>query len=171
MASFSSSALFEYSFDRPIASGDETERLRCRSRSSCRIESSVRILADRQDDLRPAGFQPLACGEKQDSNPAPVRILTRVAGCRPNSAESLTSLIGVRWWNVLEWCSTYAKWCFPKKKPASPVGLTGRFCFEFPEREKRFELSTSTLARWHSTAELLPRKGAASTIRGRVCQA
>ena len=41
----------------------------------------------------------------------------------------------------------------------------------FLEREKRFELSTSTLARWHSTAELLPRKGAAFTIRGGVCQA
>ncbi len=40
----------------------------------------------------------------------------------------------------------------------------------FLEREKRFELSTSTLARWHSTAELLPRKGAAFTIREGVCQ-
>ncbi len=29
----------------------------------------------------------------------------------------------------------------------------------FSEREKGFEPSTSTLARWHSTAELLPRKG------------
>jgi hypothetical protein len=40
----------------------------------------------------------------------------------------------------------------------------------FSEREKGFEPSTSTLARWHSTAELLPRKGAPFTVRGRVCQ-
>jgi hypothetical protein len=45
------------------------------------------------------------------------------------------------------------------------------FFVSFSEREKGFEPSTSTLARWHSTAELLPRKGAPSTSRGGVCQA
>ena len=38
------------------------------------------------------------------------------------------------------------------------------------EREKRFELSTSTLARLHSTTELLPRGEAWFRWLGRVCQ-
>jgi hypothetical protein len=36
----------------------------------------------------------------------------------------------------------------------------------FPEREKGFEPSTSTLARWHSTAELLPQIGVAFVPAG-----
>jgi hypothetical protein len=39
------------------------------------------------------------------------------------------------------------------------------------EREKGFEPSTSTLARWHSTAELLPRKDRLRSARRRGCQA
>ena len=42
-----------------------------------------------------------------------------------------------------------------KRKKPTFVGVLPPFL----EREKRFELSTSTLARWHSTAELLPRTG------------
>ena len=38
------------------------------------------------------------------------------------------------------------------------------------EREKGFEPSTSTLARLHSTAELLPRKDGVSTWPAGVCQ-
>jgi hypothetical protein len=41
----------------------------------------------------------------------------------------------------------------------------------FLEREKGFEPSTSTLARWHSTAELLPRKDRLRSARRRGCQA
>ena len=59
----------------------------------------------------------------------------------------------------------------PRKKPAGSHEPTGCFLSRILEREKGFEPSTSTLARWHSTAELLPRKGTASTIRGGVCQA
>ena len=43
-----------------------------------------------------------------------------------------------------------------RKKPAEGDPLTDRFYYLFFEREKGFEPSTSTLARWHSTTELLP---------------
>ncbi len=45
-----------------------------------------------------------------------------------------------------------------KKKPAAHCVPTGCFLSRILEREKGFEPSTSTLARWHSTTELLPRK-------------
>src|SRR4029078_9368496 len=45
------------------------------------------------------------------------------------------------------------------------------FSPNFSEREKGFDPSTSTLARWHSTAELLPRKSRRFTSRRRTCQA
>jgi hypothetical protein len=49
-----------------------------------------------------------------------------------------------------------------KKKAACADALTGRPSYLFFEREKGFEPSTSTLARWHSTTELLPRTPRAS---------
>jgi hypothetical protein len=44
------------------------------------------------------------------------------------------------------------------KKPAEVHLSTGRLYWLCFEREKGFEPSTSTLARWHSTTELLPQK-------------
>ena len=41
------------------------------------------------------------------------------------------------------------------KKPAEQSAQPANF-MHFREREKGFEPSTSTLARWHSTTELLP---------------
>ncbi len=41
-------------------------------------------------------------------------------------------------------------------KKSRPENLSGIFLYAL-ERETRFELATSTLARSHSTAELLPR--------------
>src|SRR5271154_991703 len=52
--------------------------------------------------------------------------------------------------------------CFGLAEPR----LNARNRAESVEREKGFEPSTSTLARWHSTTELLPRT-AAHTLLGR----
>jgi hypothetical protein len=54
-----------------------------------------------------------------------------------------------------------------KATPPSEVTSPGGAVIE---REKGFEPSTSTLARWHSTAELLPRKGGFRTFRPPCCQ-
>ena len=55
-----------------------------------------------------------------------------------------------------------------RKKSAEGDPLTDRFYYLFFEREKGFEPSTSTSARWHSTTELLPQSLAFSTAASQV---
>src|SRR5688500_6016972 len=58
------------------------------------------------------------------------------------------------------------------KRPAERLLRPAVSSGHFVEREKRFELSTSTLARLHSTAELLPQKlRHLLSSRGVACQA
>ena len=58
-----------------------------------------------------------------------------------------------------------------RKRPARSELLTGRYYLTYLEREKGFEPSTSTLARSHSTAELLPQSARISSLGLFECQA